>query len=290
MTLHAQRNAEQPPVDVAAEPDRRSQAQTGSDRTIEEILLEMHSKFYNTSNPRSIIRKLKKTVDHVNLVRHATAHLPGTVTLCDIGGSFGDFASGCAAVGMNALFIDDFLCRCHGDESSPKYEVHKQYGAKLISRDVIAEGIDFPDDSIDIFTCFATMEHFHNSPKKLFAQVMLALKPGGVFLLSAPNAVDLMKRLTVVLGTADWSPMSAWYEEPLFRSHVREPRVADLKYIARDMRLVDVQIFGRNWTAHTIRNPLLRTLGLAMDRVLRFVPSLCGEIYLLGKKPSPPQS
>ena len=36
--------------------------------------------------------------------------------------------------------------------------------------------------------------------------------------------------------------MAHWYEPELFRGHVREPDVDDLRYIARDMGLEDVVV------------------------------------------------
>ena len=96
-------------------------------------------------------------------------------------------------------------------------------------------------------TSFDSMEHWHHSPKRLFRQVSAQLlKPRGRFVLGVPNCINARKRLSVPLGIGKWSAIEDRYEEPEFRGHVREPDVADLRYIARDMGLKDVQIFGRN--------------------------------------------
>ena len=57
----------------------------------------------------------------------------------------------------------------------------------------------------------------------------------------------IRKRLTVPFGSGKWSSMADWYEDPIFRGHVREPDVDDLFYIAREVGLVDVYIKGRHW-------------------------------------------
>jgi SAM-dependent methyltransferase len=209
--------------------------------------------------------------------------------LCDLCGLFGDFASGCAAAGMDATFVDDFADPCHADGSDIRFGIHRQYGAKAVKRDVIREGIDFPEDTFDAITCFGSMEHWHHSPKALFGQVVRALKPGGLFVLSAPNCVDIGKRISVPLGRGSWSSIQSWYNEPVFRGHVREPCVADLRYIARDMGLGQVQIFGRNWAASLSRNRLIRLGAPIADAVLRLAPSLCLSIYMMGRK-SPSRS
>lgn len=73
---------------------------------------------------------------------------------------------------------------------------------------------------------------------------MRAIKPGGGFILGVPNCVSLRKRLTVPFGYGKWSSMADWYELPVFRGNVREPDVADLVFIARDIRLVDIRNIG----------------------------------------------
>ena len=106
---------------------------------------------------------------------------------------------------------------------------------------------------LDAFTVFDTMEHWHNSPKRTFHQLMTALKPGGLFIVSAPNCVNLRKRITVPFGVGKWTAMRDWYEVEQFRSHVREPDVADLRYIAADLGLKNAQVIGRNWSGYRSR-------------------------------------
>jgi hypothetical protein len=88
----------------------------------------------------------------------------------------------------------------------------------------------------------------------------VALKPGGLFFLGVPNCVNLRKRITVPLGAGKWSAIEEWYEREMFRGHVREPDVGDLRYIARDLGLRDVRIFGRNWLGYASRHGWVRAL------------------------------
>ncbi|MBV9124902.1 MAG: methyltransferase domain-containing protein, partial [Planctomycetes bacterium] len=147
------------------------------------------------------------------------------------------------------------------------------------------EGIHFPAESLDVVTTFDSMEHWHHSPKKLFASVVKSLAAGGLFILGGPNCFNLRKRLTVPLGIGGWSRMTDWYEPEVFRGHVREPSVADLRYIAKDMGLTDVAILGRNWAGLHSRFGVARAVTPVIDRVLWLRPSLCSDIYLLGTKP-----
>src|SRR5262249_23689895 len=80
--------------------------------------------------------------------------------------------------------------------------------------------------------------------------------------------------------------MEDWYQEPEFRGHVREPDVADLRYIALDMGLREVQILGRNWMGYVSRSGFVRLATWIADRPLRMFPSLCADIYLTGHSPT----
>jgi 2-polyprenyl-3-methyl-5-hydroxy-6-metoxy-1,4-benzoquinol methylase len=150
---------------------------------------------------------------------------PKGISICDIGGGVGLFSTGCAALGMNVLLVDDFadpINRRVGDV------VHKKYGVRILSRNVITDGLADISERFDVVTTFDSMEHWHHSPKRLFRQVGdQLLNPGGRFVLGAPNCVNVRKRFSVPLGIGKWSSMEDWYEEPEFRGHVRE---ADLRH------------------------------------------------------------
>ena len=205
--------------------------------------------------------------------------------ICDVGGGIGLFTVGCAAIGMKAILVDDFSDAVNRRFGESVLDLHKSYGVQIVQRDVIKDGMDFPPESLDVITTFHSMEHWHHSPKQLLSSVVEALVPGGLFILGAPNNVNFRKRITVPLGIGDWSQMEDWYEQDVFRAHVREPSVSDLKYVANDMKLVNVSIVGRNWLGYNSRFQLVRALIPFVDRGLRLFPSLCSDIYMIGTKP-----
>jgi SAM-dependent methyltransferase len=162
--------------------------------------------------------------------------------------------------------------------------LQKAHGIGTLCKDVVRDSLDLAPASLDAVFSVASMEHWHASPKRLFADLMTALKPGGVFVLGAPNCVNLRKRLTVPFGYGKWSTMASWYETEPFRGHVREPDVDDLRYIARDIGLVNARILGSNYMGYISRFQWIRHLIPLGDRVLRLAPSLCSEIYVRGEK------
>jgi SAM-dependent methyltransferase len=207
------------------------------------------------------------------------------VRIADLGGGIGLFSVGCAALGMDSVLVDDFKDDINAQFGDSPLAVHRKHGVKIVTKNVIEEPLGFESESFDVITTFDSMEHWHNSPKDLFHEVMRVLKPAGLFVLSGPNCVSIRKRITVPLGIGDWSEMKYWYEEKRFRGHVREPDVQDLHYIARDMGLERVEIIGRNWLGYHSRFGLVRKLTPLVDKPLCLFPSLCADIYLVGFKP-----
>ncbi len=206
-------------------------------------------------------------------------------TICDIGGGVGLFAPGCSSLGLKAIVVDDFRDDVNLSLGKSALAVHNCLGVTIIDRDVIKDGLGLAANSLDVVTSFDSMEHWHHSPKQLFQEVMRTLKPGGFFILSVPNCVNLRKRITVPLGFGKWSSMEEWYEKPVFRGHVREPDLADLKYIAADMGLTETVYLGKNWLGHGNSRPIVRISTAFFDPILQHFPYLCSDLYLIGKKP-----
>jgi 2-polyprenyl-3-methyl-5-hydroxy-6-metoxy-1,4-benzoquinol methylase len=213
-----------------------------------------------------------------------TGHL-GNLAICDIGGGLGMFSVGCAAAGFGrSVLVDDFNDSFNHRSGNAALSLHRKYNVEVFSRDVVRDGIRDIEGSFDIITTFDSMEHWHNSPKRLLQDVVGKLKPSGSFVLGVPNCVSLRKRITVPFGHGKWTLMQDWYEEEVFRGHVREPDVGDLKYIAHDMHLDEVTVLGRNWLGYGSSRSWIRTATRLVDYPLRMIPSLCSDLYLIGKK------
>jgi SAM-dependent methyltransferase len=231
--------------------------------------------------------EMERFVFAISLVARACG--PGA-RVVDVGGGWGTFSLGCATAGMKAAVIDDF--RDPGFLDAPTMSamraLHAALGVDVQARDVVAEGLGLADGAADAICCFDSMEHWHASPKPLFRSIVRALRPGGLFVLATPNCVNLRKRITVPLGRGKWSAMADWYEADVFRGHVREPDVDDLRYIARDMGLRDVRIVGRNWAGYSSPRGIVRRVTPWVDHLLRLRPSLCADLYLIGRTPGGP--
>lgn len=216
----------------------------------------------------------------VALVR---GRIPDDARVVDLGGGMGIFATAMTATGARAVVVDDFFEFQGKPIWNELNEIWGRYGVQAESRNVLED--DLRDDlrDADAITAFHIIEHLHNSPRKLLQDCADCLKPGGVLVIAVPNAANLRKRLTVPFG-GPATDFAVWYEEPIFRGHVREPVAADLVAIAEDIGLVP-EILGRNFLGLSSPRPMRRYALNVVGRLLERRPSLCSDLYLVATKP-----
>ena len=98
--------------------------------------------------------------------------------------------------------------------------------------------------------------------------------------MGAPNAANVLKRFRVMMGMNIFARLEDWYELKCFVGHVREPIVADLRFIGEKIGLKNIRVIGRNWLG-IVR---FGVWGKVVDPLLRPFPTLCSDIYMIGTK------
>ena len=208
--------------------------------------------------------------------------IPPPAKIVDLGAGMGLFPIAAVKSGYTFYAVDDYKDPINFVVGDSALNVLRRHGVNIVEQSVF-DPLPFAEGSIDVICSFHSIEHWHQSPKSLFARCVRILRPGGVFFLGGPNCANLRKRITVPLGRGKWSQMNDWYEQERFRGHVREPDVDDLLYIARDMGLVNVRTYGRNYLG--MESPKYGKMAQILDPLLRHLPSLCSDIFIAGNKP-----
>lgn len=225
---------------------------------------------------------LERAAYHAELILTARGGAP--VRYCDVGSGIGVMHAACAVLGAEPTILDDFGDPMQGSAAEAALNLLRSCGVRVISADALNDPFPCEGETLDAVTSFDCVEHLPRSPRGLLHSMVRALKPGGLFLLSAPNCVDVHKRVTVPLGYGSWSTFESWYEQEVFRSHVREPSIRDLRRIAADLKLDGVRVFGRNWSEGM--GGIGKRMVEAIDPVLRWMPFLCLSLYMSGRKPA----
>ncbi len=202
--------------------------------------------------------------------------------LIDLGAGVLPFMLLCQRLGFACTIVDDYQDATYEDASTAKVlELNAGFGVEVVNGNLF--DLDYAKlGPFDMVTSHDSMEHWHNSPKRIFHALRSRLSPGGLFWIGVPNCVNLRKRITIPFGYGKWSGMDQWYELEIFRDHVREPDVGDLVYIGNDLALKDVQIEGRNWIGRRHKNKYIKMMTPLVDAALQLFPSLCSDIYLYG--------
>jgi 2-polyprenyl-3-methyl-5-hydroxy-6-metoxy-1,4-benzoquinol methylase len=185
---------------------------------IERIVRKIVQEYWVGYNPHIIENYIQRHIFEVGLVARALEEPKGK-SVIDVGGGWGAFTAACAALGMKATLMDDFGDGGMGNQDDPRQSLATNFAVSVVSRDVVARGLGLSAESFDAVTSFDMIEHLHASPRDFLQEAVKALRQNGVFLLGAPNCVNLRKRIMVPLGVGQWSDFSDWYQAKVFRGH-----------------------------------------------------------------------
>lgn len=227
--------------------------------------------------PRDLQSEAQK--DAPRIVEHAS-WAQGCARVLDIGGGFEPFAPLLSMRGAEVTIVDTFEHEFFQREDLQA--LIAEFPMELVTMDATADSLPFESSSFDCITTFDSLEHWHHSPRRLFGELRRVAQPGALFILGVPNAVNARKRIAVLFGKTNWSRFEDWYEPDRFFGHVREPVVADLEKMADELGLRERAIVGRNWLGLR-RGPLGQRVTAIVDKPLRLRPSLCANLYLLGR-------
>ena len=229
---------------------------------------------------------------------HRVGTLAAGKHLLDLGAGTSAFGSVAAALGMQVSIADDFGGGGglnDGNQSQVRDLIagwKSQLGIRVIESDILSHPIPLETATVDVVTCINSLEHWHHSPKRLFREIVRVLRPSGYLVLVTPNAANLRKRVSALAGKNIWDRLDWWYHggDPVFRGHVREPIIADLKQIMEWNDFEVIYVCGRNYLGQQSKAlgflpaPLLKRTVATLDWMLRLRPTLCSDIHVVGRK------
>jgi SAM-dependent methyltransferase len=111
----------------------------------------------------------------------------------------------------------------------------------------------FEDGEFDLVICMEVIEHLAYSPSHMLAEAHRVLKPGGIFLLTTPNAIDLNKTVRMFRN----KPIAFVYSGyGVYGRHNREFTGEELAELTRDCGYEIKQLYLRNVYQEFKRWPL----------------------------------
>lgn len=169
-----------------------------------------------------------------------------------VGASLFDFGSGpCDKTAVLSLL--GYRCAAYDDLNDDWHGVG--VNRKKIADFADGMGVDFmcggdflgkfKRDSFDMVMAHDVLEHLHDSPRLLLTDMLRMVKPEGFLFITVPNAVNIKKRLEVLLGRTNMERFESYYWYPgNFRGHVREYVKADLVSLCDFLGVDIVELHG----------------------------------------------
>jgi len=130
---------------------------------------------------------------HRTLIQLLERHLPQKVERClDIGGG-GNIG------GLADTIRERFAGEIHAVDREDDVDRGKAHGILAVECDIDKAPLPYEDAFFDLIIFASVIEHLYN-PSFVLSEITRVLKPGGILVLEAPNAVSLGRRLDALLG------------------------------------------------------------------------------------------
>ena len=164
-------------------------------------------------------------------------------------------------------------------------------------------------ESVDAVFAGDVIEHLPDSPKPFLEHLSEVLRPGGLIMLSTPNATRLTVRTKVLLGFSNWPSIEDYFDEGVHGGHHKEYTATEILVVLRRVGFVDIEveyvenrIMTAPWThirdiksqkrsGIEFQRPAgLKRVGMEVVRrgamtVIKLVPSLASVLIATGRKP-----
>lgn len=210
-----------------------------------------------------------------------SAHVPAGGRILDFGAGPAEKTAVLARLGYRCTAVDDLSDFWHqrGDNRARILEFAERMAVRFL-----VGSVPHPElgGGYDAVLASDVIEHLHESPRVVLNPLVEALAPGGLLIVTVPNAVNLRKRLSVLAGRTNYPAFRSffWYPGP-WRGHVREYTTHDLRNLADLMGLATVRVGG----GHTLLWKLSPPARLLYRTITALGDGLKDTLVLVARKP-----
>ena len=157
----------------------------------------------------------------------------------------------------------------------------KKIGIKYIN--TLESEISSQDTTFDMIMLNDVIEHLHESPKDILLSLIGLLKDDGIVFITVPNAGNIKKRLSLLIGGTNMPRFESYYWYPgIWRGHIREYVYSDLIEMSHFLDLKIELIQGCDHMLENVPTWLIPVYKL----VTRFFPKWKDSWVLVARKNS----
>jgi SAM-dependent methyltransferase len=207
-------------------------------------------------------------------------HLPRGSRILDFGAGGLDKTAMLSGLGYKMYAYDDFGDEWHGigDNRQRLLAFAERFEIEFHAV------LDFAPHSLDMVMLHDVLEHFDDSPRELLNTLLGFVRPGGYLFVTVPNAANIRKRISALLGRTTHPPYDMYFWCPgEWRGHVREYVRDDLRRLGANLGLSNAEIFSAH---HMIDRKVPKIAHPLYRGVTALFPGWRDTWCLVAKKPA----
>lgn len=180
----------------------------------------------------------------LNIARTVRRHLPPGGRILDFGCGPCDKTAVLQSLGYRCSACDDLRDDWHGREGNTDRLAAFARECGIDFRLIRDGAIPFDEGVFDMLMMNDVLEHLPDSPRDLLNRLLHLVKPGGLFFMTVPSAVNIRKRIAVLMGRTNLAPFEDyyWYPGNTWRGHLREYTRDDTRKLAEFLALEVVEL------------------------------------------------
>jgi 2-polyprenyl-3-methyl-5-hydroxy-6-metoxy-1,4-benzoquinol methylase len=213
---------------------------------------------------------------------------PPPADLIELGAAPGAQCIDLARLGYHVTAVDlGEASDAWGDEESQSMSAaFVRAGIDLVLWDLDKTPYPLDDASFDIVVMTEVLEHLRDYPLLALREVRRILRPGGLLVLTTPNAASLQRRARLLAGRSVHTPLSDWMFGLPHARHAREYTAQELQELVAETALEVVSVDGRHFHIRSGRQSRISiVVKQGLDRVARVCPSLGAGLAVLARRP-----
>jgi SAM-dependent methyltransferase len=226
---------------------------------------------------------MDESVDsYKNIAATAQRYLKPGDRILDFGAGPCDKTAVLQSMGFRCAAFDDLLDDWHS-EGDNRERILRFAAECGIDFRLASDGyLPFHQESFEMVMLHDVLEHLHDSPRELLNDLIALIRPDGYLFVTVPNAVNIRKRVAVVLGRTNLPPFDTyyWYPGP-WRGHVREYVRDDLVKLSEYSGLERVELHSCHHMLKVLP-PIVRAPYVLLSNVF---PSWRDSWLLVARRP-----
>jgi len=226
--------------------------------------------------------------DRYAFVRQLVSELlPARAEIVELGAAPGDQSIGLARMGYRVTAVDlGAASDAWGTQPEGAMATGlADAGVGLLIWDLEQTPYPLDDESFDAVLLTEVLEHLREYPSRSLEEARRILRPGGVLLITTPNAAYVRNRVRLLLGRSVYTPMADWLYGLPHAQHAREYTVSELELLVRHAGLEPTCITSRHfYSTGGSRRAFDRAAKTLVDQMARVAPTLGPTLILVARR------